>query len=110
MDLKKLFTEHPSMVGETYPEHMRTALSFAGPLTRAAAGALVHAFLPFLCITTASDTVKGLHTRMTKRCATCKSGPLHRPDLFPTQAARGGTSVPSIARGSEPMLAWDPVI
>lgn len=102
MDLKRLFTDHPSMVGETYPEHMRTALSFAGPLTKAAGAALVHAFLPFLCTTTASDTVKGLYARMTRRCASCISGPLHRPDLFPAQPAR------TIAR--EPLLAWDPVI
>ena len=96
--VKRLFVEHPAMVGETYVEHMRTALGFAGPLAAAAAGALVHAFLPFLCTTTASDTVKGLYGRMTRRCATCKSGPLHRPDLFPAP------------RQAEPLLAWDPVI
>lgn len=96
--VRRLFIEHPAMVGETYGEHMATALGFAGPLTKAAAGALVHAFLPFLCTTTASDTVKSLYARMTRRCATCKSGPLHRPDLFP------------VARQPEPLLAWDPVI
>jgi hypothetical protein len=62
---------------------MRTALSFAGPLATATGAALVHAFLPFLCTTTASETVKRLHARMTRRCANCKSGPVHRPDLFP---------------------------
>jgi hypothetical protein len=103
MGLKRLFTDHPAMVGETYPEHMRVALSFAGPLTKAAGAALVHAFLPFLCTTTASDTVKGLYNRMTKRCSTCKSGPLHRPDLFPAQPK-------PVAKPAEPMLAWDPVI
>lgn len=98
MNLRRLFTEHPAMVGETYPEHMRTALSFAGPLAKATGAALVHAFLPFLCTTTASDTVKGLYARMTRRCATCKAGPIHRPDLF-REPAR-----------PEPLLAWDPVI
>lgn len=102
MMLKRLFTDHPAMVGETYPEHMRTALSFAGPLARASAGAFVHAFLPFLCVTTASDTVKGLYGRMTRRCASCKQGPVHRPDLFPAAATRTAPR--------EPMLAWDPVI
>lgn len=87
--LKRLFTEHPAMVGETYPEHMRTALSFAGPLATAAAAACVHAFLPFLCTTTASRTVKRLYDRMTRRCQTCASGPIHRPDLF-----RGSSSAP----------------
>jgi hypothetical protein len=103
MRLKALFTDHPAMVGETYPEHMRTALGFAGPLARATAGALVHAFLPFLCTTTASDTVKGLYARMTKRCATCKAGPVHRPDLFPARVS-ASTRVP------DTLLAWDPVI
>lgn len=103
MTLKTLFTGHPAMVGETYPEHMRVALSFAGPLSKAAGAALVHAFLPFLCTTTASDTVKGLHARMTRRCSTCASGPIHRPDLFPAPP-RAAQPRP------EPMLAWDPVI
>lgn len=103
MTIKRLFTDHPAMVGETYPEHMRTALSFAGPLAKASAAALVHAVLPFLCTTTASDTVKGLYARMTRRCATCKQGPAHRPDLFPAH------SRPAAAQ-PEPLLAWDPVI
>lgn len=100
MTLKRLFTEHPAMVGETYPEHMRTALGFAGPLAVAAGAALVHAFLPFLCVTAASDRVKRLYARMTRRCATCKSGPVHRPDLFPAP----------VRSRPEPMMAWDPVI
>lgn len=103
MSIRRLFTDHPAMVGETYPEHMRTALSFAGPLAKATGAAVVHAFLPFLCTTTASDTVKGLYGRMTRRCAACKSGPLHRPDLFPAAARAAQTS-------REPLLAWDPVI
>lgn len=100
MNLKRMFTEHPARVGETYLEHMRTSLSFAGSLARATLAAFIHAFLPFLCTTTASDIVKGLYARMTRRCATCKAGPVHRPDLFPAPA-RAIT---------EPMLAWDPVI
>src|SRR5215212_603847 len=57
--------------GESYGEHMRVALSFAGPLAKAAIAALVHAFLPFLFTTTASSTVKRLHDRMARRCANC---------------------------------------
>ena len=48
MSLKRLFTEHPAAVGESYFDHMRVALSFAVPLGLAAGAALVHAFLPFL--------------------------------------------------------------
>jgi hypothetical protein len=92
--IARLFREHPASLGETYREHMATALSFAGPLAVAALAALVHAFLPFLFKTKASLTVTALHTRMTSRCRACPSGPKHRPDLF-----------------SRPALAgWDPVI
>ena len=67
MSLKRLFTEHPDAVGESYFEHMGVALSFAGPLLAAGMAALVHAVLPFLCLTTASSTVKRLHARMMNR-------------------------------------------
>ena len=67
MSLKRLFTEHPKAVGESYLEHMGVALSFAGPLLAAGLAALVHAVLPFLCVTTASGTVKRLHARMMNR-------------------------------------------
>ena len=82
MSLRRLFIEHPASLGETYPEHMRASLSYAVPLLGAALAAFVHALLPFLFTTTASLTVKGLYGRMTRRCGTCPSGRLHRPDLF----------------------------
>ena len=85
MSLKRLFTEHPDSVGESYFEHMAVALSFAGPLLAAGGAALVHAFLPFLFLTTASTTVKRLHARMTGRR-------------------------PRSASAQDGMLAWDPVI
>ena len=87
MHVKRLFTEHPEAVGESYFEHMGVALSFAGPLLAAGLAALVHAVLPFLCVTTASRTVKRLHARMVNR----KSQP-------------SGGSVP------DALLAWDPGI
>src|SRR5512132_4406733 len=85
MNLPRCFVDHPSSVGETYAEHMRTALSFAGPLAKASLAAFVHAFLPWLCTRTASMTVHQLHERMTRRCAACPAGRLHRPDLFPVR-------------------------
>jgi hypothetical protein len=88
MSLKQLFTEHPESVGESYFEHMGVALSFAGPLLLAGLAALVHAFLPFLCLTTSSVTVKRLYARMTNR------------------TPRPGQRSPS----KDGMLAWDPVI
>lgn len=82
MNLRRLFIEHPASLGETYPEHMRASLSYAVPLLGASLAAFVHAGLPFLFTTTASLTVKRLYARMTRRCSTCPSGRLHRPDLF----------------------------
>ena len=82
MRLWHLFTEHPSSLGETYPEHMRASLSYAVPLLGASLAAFVHAVFPFLFTTTASASVKRLYERMTRRCATCPSGRVHRPDLF----------------------------
>ena len=91
MHLKRMFTEHPHAVGESYFEHMQVALSFAGPLLKAGFAALVHAILPFLCVTTASVTVKRLHARMVNRAP---KPALHRAE-------------PAPANG---MPAWDPVI
>jgi Family of unknown function (DUF6356) len=87
MHLNRLFTEHPKSVGESYFEHMGVALSFAGPLLTAGLAALVHAALPFLCVTTASGTVKQLHARMVNR----------RPQ-------------PSVRSVRDGLLAWDPGI
>ena len=62
--LARLFTDHPQSVDETYAEHMAMALSFSGPLFKAACAALIHAFLPFLFVTTGSETIATLHERM----------------------------------------------
>ena len=62
--LKRLFTEHPASVDETYFEHVGVALSFSGNMFFGAVVCLVHAFLPFLFVKTGSNVVTGLHERM----------------------------------------------
>lgn len=62
--MRRLFTEHPSSVGESYLEHMGQALSFAGPLLLASLACFVHAIFPFLCVKTGSRAVTRLHQRM----------------------------------------------
>jgi hypothetical protein len=62
--LLRSLTEHPHSVGETYWQHMASALSFALPLLLAAAASLLHGLLPFLCVKTASGLVTRLHGRM----------------------------------------------
>ena len=48
------FTTHPASVGETYTQHMAFALRYGLRMLRGGAAATIHAFFPFLCITTAS--------------------------------------------------------
>ncbi|MEO1746299.1 MAG: DUF6356 family protein [Pseudomonadota bacterium] len=63
----RLFTAHPATVDETYFEHLRFALGFAGWLALAAGAALVHALLPFLFERTAGRIIERLHHRIHNR-------------------------------------------
>ncbi len=65
--IKALFLAHPATVDETYFGHMRFALSFAFWFFLAGIAALVHAFIPALCETTASDILKRLNDKITNR-------------------------------------------
>lgn len=62
-----LFTDHPAAVNETFLQHMRFAFGFSFWLGVASLAALVHAFVPALCQTTASTILKRLHARMMAR-------------------------------------------
>jgi Family of unknown function (DUF6356) len=105
MDLKRLFTEHPDAVGESYREHMRVALSFAGPLALGAMAAFVHAFVPFLFVSTASATVRRLHcaldepraegaARTPDRVAAKRDAPVGPGDLKPSTGMASGSQTP----------------
>ena len=48
-----VFTAHPASVGETYFQHLRFALLVGARMTAGGLAALVHAFLPFVFVTTA---------------------------------------------------------
>jgi hypothetical protein len=65
--LTAIFLDHPATVNETYFQHMRFAFSFAFWLGAAALAALVHAFIPALCETTASRILKRLTARIESR-------------------------------------------
>ncbi len=64
---RKIFTDHPASVHETYFGHMAFAAWFASRLFMAAGAALVHAILPFLFETTASRIVRELYERTSRR-------------------------------------------
>jgi hypothetical protein len=61
------FTRHPRSVGESYWQHMRAALSFAGTLAVAAFACAMHAFLPFTFERTGSRLVRRLHEKLSAR-------------------------------------------
>lgn len=65
MGLRQRFTDHPNSVDETYGEHLRVALHFSRELAAASAKAAVHAFLPWLCCRSASQSVARLNDEMT---------------------------------------------
>jgi hypothetical protein len=60
----RLFLSHPQSVGESYFEHQRAAISFAGPLLLAGFACILHAVIPGLCERTASSRIAMLHERM----------------------------------------------
>ncbi len=65
MAMSKHFTEHPASVGESYLEHFRFAARCSGHLAVAAGAAAVHAVVPSLCATTASERICALHSEVT---------------------------------------------
>jgi hypothetical protein len=67
MAMMSLMTAHPQAVGETYGQHFRFAIGFAGALSLAAGAAAIHAVLPFLFQHTASAMLRGLCQRIEKR-------------------------------------------
>lgn len=58
------FTDHPHQVGETYGEHFVVASRFGGAMLVGGLACMVHALLPFLCTSTGSKIIRGLHDRM----------------------------------------------
>jgi len=67
MAFLSVMTQHPQSVGETYGQHLRFALGFAGTLVLAAVAAAVHAVLPFLFQHTASDLLRKLCRKIDTR-------------------------------------------
>ena len=62
--MKRLFTEHPATVGETYAQHMRSAFGFAGTMFVASLACFVHGILPWTFKSTGSRAIGDLHDRM----------------------------------------------
>jgi hypothetical protein len=55
---KKLFTDHPNQMGESYIEHLICASMYGVRMVFAGFAAIIHSIFPFLFQTTASDLAK----------------------------------------------------
>ncbi len=64
MPIRHLFLTHPRAVGESYFEHLRVASTFSLRMLLGGLACLVHAILPFLCVSTGSRIITELHDRM----------------------------------------------
>ena len=62
--LRRLFTEHPASVNETYLQHLCSAMSFGVRMVLAGIACMIHGLLPATFVTRGSDTVRALHDRM----------------------------------------------
>ena len=56
--LKKLFTDHPNQMGESYIEHFICASMYGVRMVFAGLAASIHSIFPFIFQTTASDLAK----------------------------------------------------
>ena len=64
MDLIRVFAEHPASVGESYTEHLVSAVCFGTRMVLAGIACLVHGVLPFLFVRTGSRAIAELNERM----------------------------------------------
>lgn len=92
MDMRRLFTEHPASVGETYGEHLVHASYFGGRMILAGFACMLHALLPFVCVRTGSQAIEQLNAQMLARREASKRHPpvceLHSPPTYHRARAR----------------------
>tara|TARA_B110000967_G_scaffold47547_1_gene48171 strand:- start:979 stop:1185 length:207 start_codon:yes stop_codon:yes gene_type:complete len=62
-----IFTEHPNQISETYLQHMKKALTFSFKLLGMSCQALLHAFFPFLFVSTVSEKIKSMNDVLQNR-------------------------------------------
>ena len=70
MGLRRLFTEHPDSVGESYLQHAAVATSFGFRMLGGGVACLLHAIFPFAFRRTGSECISDLHERMVMHRAT----------------------------------------
>ena len=80
--LYRLFLEHPEEVEESYGEHFGASSTYGWRLLKAAMCAYVHAFVPGLCKTAASDRVRGMAAELNGRAITAREERMRRAGAF----------------------------
>ncbi len=61
---QRLITEHPASVNESYWQHLANAAGFGFRMIWGGLVCLVHALIPGVCCTKASEMIGELHDRM----------------------------------------------
>ena len=82
MDILKGFTAHPGSVGETYGEHLVRASGFGIRMIFAGAACILHGFLPFVCVRTASRAISELNEQMIAKRSGASAPRALRVDLL----------------------------
>ncbi len=62
--LRRLFTDHPATVNESYGQHFASAMSFGLRMIWGGLVCLAHAFVPGVCCSKGSEIIGELHERM----------------------------------------------
>lgn len=62
--LRRLFTDHPATVNETYGQHFASAMSFGLRMIWGGLVCIAHAFVPGVCCSKGSEIIGELHDRM----------------------------------------------
>ena len=65
--IKKLFTDHPEDVGETYLSHQKFGVLTGLKLQLLTIAILIHSIFPFLFVTTAGDGLRKICKEMDER-------------------------------------------
>jgi len=74
MKFTRLFSEHPSSVGESYCGHLLQAGSFGLRMVFAGLACVLHGLLPFLFVSTGSAAIKALNEELSSRRAKALRG------------------------------------
>ena len=83
MDLTSRFTAHPQSVGETYAEHLGTAMWFGLRMMFAGFACVVHGVLPFMFVRTGSRAITELNDRMVANRRRCPPQPIASDTRLP---------------------------